>query len=66
MSNASRRTYTIDEFGERYGPKRTLTYSLIKNRKLKAVRVGSKTLIRHDDAEAWLASLPDLHDGEAA
>ena len=52
------RAYNIDEFGERYGPKRTLTYSLIKEGRLTAVRVGSKTLIRHDDAEAWLASLP--------
>ena len=52
------RAYTVEEFGDLYGPKRTLTYSLIREGHLTAVRVGSKTLIRHDDAEAWLANLP--------
>jgi excisionase family DNA binding protein len=60
MHDATHRAYTIDEFGERYGPKRTLTYRLIKEHKLIAVRAGSKTLIRHDDAESWLASLKEV------
>ena len=59
-NTSAQRAYTVEEFGNRYGPKRTLTYELIKSGKLIAVRAGHKTLIRHDDAEAWLASLPNL------
>lgn len=54
-----KRAYTVDEFGEKYGPKRTLTYRLIAEGRLKAVQVGAKRIIRHDDAEEWLASLTD-------
>ena len=53
----NRRAYTINEFGAAYGPKRSLTYKLLNEGKLKAVRVGKKRLILADDAEAWLASL---------
>ena len=61
-----KRAYSIDEFGEKYGPKRTMTYRLIAEGKLKAVLVGAKRIIRHDDAEAWLASLSDLQNQDAA
>ncbi len=57
---SAKRAYTIDEFGVKYGPKRTKTYALIKQRKLVAVHCGAKTIIRHDDAEAWLDSLPAI------
>jgi excisionase family DNA binding protein len=53
----NRRAYTINEFGPAYGPKRSLTYKLLNEGKLKAVKVGKKRLILADDAEAWLASL---------
>lgn len=53
----NRRAYSIDEFGDAYGPKRSLTYKLLNEGKLKAVKVGKKRLILADDAEAWLASL---------
>jgi len=52
------RTYSIAEFGLRYGPKRTKTYALIRNGELAAIRIGRRRYIRHDDAERWLASLP--------
>lgn len=53
-----RRAYTISEFCRDYGPGRTKAYQEIKNGRLRAVKVGSKTIIRADDAEAWLANLP--------
>lgn len=52
-----KRAYTVDEFCELYGPKRTLTYQMIKEGRLKTVLVGTKRLIRHEDAENWLAGL---------
>ena len=54
-----KRAYTIEEFSERYGPKRTLIYQMMKDGRLNSVLIGSKRLIRHDDAEAWLASLTE-------
>ena len=61
-----KRAYTIGEFDERYGLGRTKTYQELKEGHLKAVRVGAKRLIRHDDAEAWLASLTDSNTENAA
>jgi excisionase family DNA binding protein len=51
------RAFTIQEFCRTYKLGRTKTWQLIKEHRLKAVSVGSKRLIRADDAEVWLASL---------
>ena len=51
------RAYTIHEFGQTYKLGRTKIWQLIRDNQLKAVSVGSKKLIRVDDAEAWFASL---------
>lgn len=58
------RAYTIAEFAETYKLGRTKIWQLIRDGQLKAVSVGSKKLIRADDAEAWFASLdakPNKH-----
>jgi excisionase family DNA binding protein len=58
------RAYTIAEFSETYKVGRTKIWQLIRDNQLKAVAVGSKKLIRADDAEAWFASLdanPNKH-----
>jgi excisionase family DNA binding protein len=60
-----KRAYPVDGFCREYGVGKTLTYRLIKEGRLKAVKVDSKTLIRHDDAEAWLASLAPLPTEDA-
>jgi excisionase family DNA binding protein len=52
-----KRAYSIGEFCRLYELGRTKTYQEINAGRLKAVKIGSKTLIRADDAEAWLASL---------
>ncbi len=59
------RAYTIQEFGRLYKLGRTKIWQLIKDGNLKSVTVGSKRLIRADDAEDWLASL-DAHSKHAA
>jgi hypothetical protein len=51
------RAYTIHEFGQTYKIGRTKIWQLIKSKQLIAVSVGSKKLIRADDAETWFASL---------
>lgn len=60
------RVYTIQEFGQRYKLGRTKIWQLFKDGRLKAVSVGSKRLIRADDAEAWLSSLQDAGAQNAA
>jgi excisionase family DNA binding protein len=51
---------TIAEFGRQYGVKRTFTYEELKAGRLKAMKAGSRTLIRRADAEKWLKALPPL------
>jgi excisionase family DNA binding protein len=57
------RAFTIDEFCKTYRLGRTKTYAEINAGRLKAAKVGSKTIIRADDAEAWLANLADVPSG---
>jgi excisionase family DNA binding protein len=49
---------TIDQFCRSYSVGKTKAYSEIQGGKLKIRKLGSKTLIARDDAEAWLNSLP--------
>ena len=57
----SRRAFPIREFCVRYGIGRTHAYQQIAAGRLRAVKVGRRTLIPHDAAEAWLAALPELN-----
>ena len=51
---------SIDGFCKLYGLGRTCAYEQIKERRLRAVKCGSRTLILRRDAEAWARSLPVL------
>jgi excisionase family DNA binding protein len=53
------RAFPIDEFCRIYGIGRTTAYYEIAARRLRAVKVGRRTLITQDAAEAWLAALPE-------
>lgn len=56
----SRRAFSISDFCRRYGIGRTNVYREIAAGRLGAVKVGRRTLITRDAAEAWLAALPEL------
>ena len=56
----SRRAFSIREFCRRYGIGRTSAYQEIAACRLRAVKVGRRTLITQDAAEAWLAMLPQV------
>ena len=56
----SRRAFSVTEFCRGYGIGRTNAYQEIATGRLRAVKVGRRTLITHDAAEAWLAALPEL------
>lgn len=55
------RAFPIPEFCRRYGIGRTNAYQEIAAGRLRAVKVGRRTLIAHDAAEAWLAALPEVN-----
>ncbi|MGC1779768.1 MAG: hypothetical protein WBB34_17685 [Xanthobacteraceae bacterium] len=56
----SPRAFSIGEFCCRYGIGRTNAYQEIAAGRLRAVKVGRRTLITQDAAEVWLARLPEL------
>lgn len=49
---------TVKDFCRAYGIGKTLAYELIGAGSLKAVKVGTRTLIPEDSAQAWFNSLP--------
>lgn len=51
---------TIRRFTEVYGISRAKTYRLIEEGELRAVKVGTRTLIPTESAEAWFDGLPEL------
>src|SRR5262249_361051 len=54
---------TIKEFCEAYRLCREKAYQEVRARRLRAVKLGRKTLILRADAEAWAAGLPELRAG---
>jgi excisionase family DNA binding protein len=56
------RAMSIDEFCARYGPGRTKVYQELKSGRLRARKIGTRTVITEDDAEDWLQRLPVIQD----
>ena len=54
---------TIKELCDAYRLCREKAYGEIRARRLRAVKLGRKTLLLRADAEAWAASLPELRTG---
>jgi hypothetical protein len=55
---ARQRAMNIPQFCERYGPCRTKAYEEINAGRLRARKIGTRTIIAVDDAEEWLRNLP--------
>ena len=65
---ARQRAMSVSEFAQRYGIGRSKAYAEIAARRLRALKVGKRTLITEDDAEIWLRRLPVMggsRDGAA-
>ena len=58
--------YALPDFLARYGIGRTKAYEEINAGRLKARKLGHKTISTQADAEAWLAGLPALNPNRAA
>lgn len=61
--HARHRAMSVTEFSVRYGIGRTTTYEELKSGRLRARKIGKRTIISEDDAEAWLRSLPLIEPG---
>jgi excisionase family DNA binding protein len=59
-------TYTIPEFVATFGVSRSAVYREIRDGRLKAVKVGRRTMIRATDADAWLGRLESFRPKQAA
>lgn len=55
----------IDDLAKKSKVGRTKIYDEIKHGRLKARKIGRRTLILAEDARAWLAAAPVMSRGEA-
>ena len=56
------RNISIKQYGEDYGPGRSKTYELINEGKLRCLKIGSRTYITIESAEAHRDSLMEQDD----
>lgn len=54
------RALSIAEFAQQYGIGRSSTYEELKAGRLRARKIGKRTVIAVDDAEEWLRNLPRM------
>jgi excisionase family DNA binding protein len=55
---ARQRAMSIGEFCSNYGIGRTKVYEELRAGRLRARKIGKRTIITEDDAEDWLRRLP--------
>ena len=58
--------YSVDSLAEAADSSRSVIYEEIATGRLKAKKLGSRTIIPADEAKRWLDSLPDFQPGAAA
>jgi hypothetical protein len=64
LFSADRLAYPLREFCRLAGIGITTGYAQIRSGRLRVVRCGRRTLVRAQDAAAWLAALPEGTDAE--
>ncbi|MGA8693936.1 MAG: helix-turn-helix domain-containing protein [Xanthobacteraceae bacterium] len=53
-----KRAFSIAEFCRRYGVGRTKVYEELRQGRLRARKIGRRTIVTKDDADDWLQQLP--------
>jgi excisionase family DNA binding protein len=61
MDFSTREAFAVREFCDRYGISRDTFYAEVRRGRLRALKLGKKTLVLKSDAESWAQSLPELH-----
>jgi hypothetical protein len=52
--------FTVNDFCRKFRIGRDKFYDEVRDRRLRARKVGKKTVVLKSDAETWTASLPSL------
>jgi excisionase family DNA binding protein len=60
MTHIAKEAFTVRELCARYGICRATFYAEVKRGRLRAIKLGKKTIVMRADAEVWAASLPEL------
>jgi hypothetical protein len=60
------RAWSVDEFARNHGIGRTTAFAEIKDGRLIARKVKGRTIVLEEDASAWRAALPKVHESSAA
>jgi excisionase family DNA binding protein len=60
MESINREAFAVREFCARYGICRQTFYDEVHRGRLRAVKLGKKTIVLRADADAWVSSLPKL------
>ena len=55
-----REAFAVSEFCARYGICREAFYQEVRRGRLRAVKLGAKTVVLRADADAWVATMPAL------
>jgi excisionase family DNA binding protein len=61
---AHQRATSIAEFCQRYRLGRTKVYEELKSGRLRARKIGKRSIITDDDEEEWLQALPFIDAGQ--
>ena len=65
MNQAEVIAYSVNDAARILGIGRTTLYGEIKAKRLPAIKVGRRTLIRRKDAEEWIDSHSEMIEGAA-
>jgi hypothetical protein len=61
-----REAFAVAEFCGRYGICRETFYQEVRRGRLRALKLGAKTIVLKADADAWVATMPPLELGASA
>jgi hypothetical protein len=65
LERRRQRAMSVARFSEDYGIGRTKAYEELNSGRLRGRKIGTRTLISEDDAEAWFQCLPARGVGKA-
>ena len=66
MDSTDREAFAVREFCARYGICRQTFYDEVRRGRLRALKLGNKTIVLRTDADAWVAAMPLLDLGATA
>lgn len=66
IAAAARLAFTVDALRAATGLGRSKIYEQVRAGRLRAIKIGGRTMFRREDVERWLASAPEKTTPSAA